>query len=59
MERTYKNVELVKETAEGFKRFLKAKGIHYEPSSCFDLVHFEVLVNDEETEMCENWLSRH
>ena len=31
-----------------FKMFLKANGFRYEASECFGLIHFEVLLNDEE-----------
>lgn len=56
MKRKWMNVELVKETAAKFGAFLKANGIKHEPSSCFNLVHFEIYVNDEEAKASDEWL---
>lgn len=41
------NVELHPISAELFKDFLHEKGIRFETSGCFDLVHFEVYIYDE------------
>ena len=56
MKRRWMNVELEKETAERFGDFLKVNGYKYESSGCFNLVHFEVYVNDEEVKACNEWL---
>lgn len=37
------SVELTKEEAENFKKFLRGYGAQYETSECFNLIHFEVL----------------
>lgn len=55
--RTWKNVELNKADAEFLKTTLKLFSIRYEPSSCGDLIHFEILCNDAETELIDAFLS--
>ena len=42
------SVELNKDDAEKLKAYLKAEGIYFEPSSCYNLIHFEVKVDDAE-----------
>ena len=54
--RKYFSVELNKEDAEKLKVFLKRKGIYYEPSSCYNLIHFEVKVDEEELKMVDDFL---
>ncbi len=54
--RKYFNVELNKEDSEKLKVFLKENGIYYEPSSCYNLIHFEIKVNEEECKMVDNFL---
>lgn len=44
----YYSVELNKDDAEKLKAYLKAEGIYFEPSSCYNLIHFEVKVDDAE-----------
>lgn len=56
MGRVYKSVELLPEIAEKFGQFLKANGVYYEASGCYNLIHFEVLVNEAETEVVNMWL---
>lgn len=46
--RTWLNTALTKEEAEIFKAFLDENGIEYEASECYDMIHFEVNVNDYE-----------
>ena len=36
-------------SSELLKDFLRNEGIKFEPSGCFDLVHFEIFVPDEKT----------
>ena len=58
-ERKYTSVELNPGSEEmAFKAFLKQHHIKAESSGCFNLVHFEVLVNDAERELCDEFLSR-
>lgn len=54
--RTYYNVELTKGDAEKLKAFLKENGIYYEPSSCYNLIHFEIKVNEAELKMVNDFL---
>lgn len=42
------NVELNYENAEKLKVYLKENGIYFEPSACYNLVHFEIKVNEME-----------
>lgn len=56
--RKYLNCELNKVFAERFKTFLKQKGIKYEASSAWCLVHFEYFVNNEEAQMCDDFIAR-
>lgn len=55
MKRFY-NVELNKEDAEKLYDYLKANGIYFEPSSCYNLIHFEVKVDDTELKMVNDFL---
>lgn len=57
--KTYRNCELNRELAEEFKTFLKANGFRYEASACYTLIHFEILLNDEERDICQKWLDEH
>ena len=50
------SVELNKEDAEKLKAYLKANGIYFEPSSCYNLIHFEVKVDDVELKMVNDFL---
>lgn len=52
----YYNVELNKDNAEKLKVFLKLNGIYFEPSSCYNLIHFEIKVNEAELEMVNDFL---
>lgn len=56
--RKWKSVEVTKEIAEKLRRFLKVKGIRYEASGCYNLIHFQILVNERETEKINTWLER-
>lgn len=55
--RTWRNIELNKDDAEKLKVFLKSEGIYFEPSSCYNLIHFEVKVNTEELKKVDDFLS--
>lgn len=41
----YKNVELNKNNAEKLKEYLKSIKVKFETSECYNLIHFECLVN--------------
>lgn len=51
------NVELNKEDAEKLKAYLKDNGIYFEPSSCYNLIHFEVKVDEAEAEQVNKFLA--
>lgn len=51
------NVELNKEDAEKLKAYLKDNGIYFEPSSCYNLIHFEVKVDEMELEKVNKFLA--
>lgn len=56
-QRTWKSVEIINgDGAEKFRTFLKVNGIKYEPSACFNYVHFEVYCNKEETNKANDFL---
>lgn len=54
--REFYNVELNKDEAEKFKAYLKANGIYFEPSACYNLIHFEVKMNKVELKMVNEFL---
>ena len=56
-ERRYKSVELYPVLAGRFSEVCRDYHITFEPSQCFNMVHFEVLVNDEETALLNDWLN--
>ena len=56
MSRTWNSVELNRENAEKLRAFLKTEGIRYSPSSCYNLIHFEIEVNEEEFNKVEDFL---
>ena len=56
--KAFYNVELNKEDAEKLKAYLKENGIYFEPSSCYNLIHFEVKVDGEELEKVNGFLEK-
>lgn len=56
--RKFYNVELNKADAERFKVYLKANGIYFEPSACYNLVHFEIKLNEAELQMVNDYLEK-
>lgn len=50
------NVELKPEQAEKFKMFLKKEGIYFEPSACYNLIHFEIKLNEKDVEKVNQFL---
>lgn len=51
------NVELNKEEAEKLKAYLRDNGIYFEPSSCYNLIHFEIKMNEAEAEQVNKFLA--
>lgn len=54
--KNFYSVELGKDNAEKLKAFLKVEGIYFEPSSCYNLIHFEIKVDDAELKMVNDFL---
>lgn len=54
--KTFYNVELNKTDAEKLKVFLKENGIYFEPSECYNLIHFEVKADKTELEKVNAFL---
>ena len=50
------NVELKKEDAEKLSVYLKENGIYFEPSSCYNLIHFEIKADNAELEKVNKFL---
>lgn len=50
------NIELDKDSALAFQAFLIENEIAYEPSECFNLIHFEILLNDFSLATVNKWL---
>ena len=50
------SVELNKDDAEKLKGHLKANGIYFEPSSCYNLIHFEIKADNKEVEKVNSFL---
>ena len=57
MKRFY-SVELNKEKAEKLKAYLKENGIYFEPSACYNLIHFEVEADKMELEKVNKFLAK-
>ena len=55
MKRFY-SVELSKDNAEKLKVYLKENGIYFEPSACYNLIHFEIKADETELEKVNSFL---
>ena len=51
------NVELNEDKAEKLKAYLKDNGIYFEPSACYNLVHFEVKADEAELKRINKFLA--
>ena len=49
-------VELSKDDAEKLKSYLKTNGIYFEPSACYNLIHFEIKADETELKMVNEFL---
>ena len=56
--KNFYNVELNKEDAEKLKAYLKANGIYFEPSSCYNLIHFEIKADEKELKKVNGFLEK-
>lgn len=50
------NVELTKEKAEPFRKYLKSNNIKFEPSEAYNLIHFQCYMSFEEQFMANKYL---
>ncbi|SDN31326.1 hypothetical protein SAMN04490370_11656 [Eubacterium ruminantium] len=51
------NVELAKETAGRFKEYCRDYHIKFETSDCFNLIHFECLMDDMEIAKANDFIA--
>lgn len=51
------NVELNEKDAENLKAYLRENGIYFEPSSCYNLIHFEIKVDEAEADKVNKFLA--
>lgn len=56
MDKRWHNVELDTTESKEFRRFLIENRIKYETSAVGNMVHFEVLVDNDEMEKCDTFL---
>lgn len=49
-------LDLTKDEAELFTKYLKEHSLYFEPSENGELVHFECIMSDEEMEAANKWL---
>ena len=54
--KAFYNVELNKDNAEKLKTYLKENGIYFEPSACYNLIHFEIKADETELEKVNKFL---
>lgn len=54
--RTWLNTEVTKEEAEMLKDFLDENDIEYETSEAYDLIHFEINVNEYEKDAINDFI---
>lgn len=54
--RKWLNTELTKEEAEMLKDFLNENDIEYETSEAYNLIHFEINVNEYEKEAINGFI---
>lgn len=52
------NVELTVGNTVAFTEFLRNNNIKYETSGCYNLIHIEVYVNENERDMCDTFLEK-
>ena len=56
--KNFYSVELKKEKAEKLKSYLKENGIYFEPSACYNLIHFEIKADEKELEKVNGFLEK-
>lgn len=56
MDKKYRNVEVTVNEAEALRVFLKQNEIEYESSQCYDMIHFEILCDDDEKDAINDFI---
>ena len=54
--KTWCSIELNDDNAEIFRHYLKENDIYFEPSGCYELVHFECLMTNDECKAANEFL---
>lgn len=54
--RLWYSVELTLDNAEIFREYLVKAGIKYEPSGCYNLVHFECYMTNDERKAANKYI---
>ena len=54
--RLWYSVELTKGTADSFKEYLHGNNIRFEPSECWNLIHFECYMDEDECKAANEFL---
>ena len=54
--RLWYSVELTLDNAEIFREYLRENGIKFEPSGCYNLVHFECYMTNEERKAANKFI---
>lgn len=52
------NIELPKDEAAILKKHLKEKGIQFESSEAFNLIHFECFMDESNYKAVEAWIAK-
>ena len=55
--KVYYHIDLNTEKAEALKVFLKENQIYFEPSQCYNLIHFEIKADEKEAEKVNKFLT--
>lgn len=50
------SIDLDTKKAEKLKTFLRFNAIYFEPSACYNLIHFEIKADTDEAEAINNFL---
>lgn len=56
MDKKYRSTEVNVVEAEALRIFLKENEIEYEPSQCGELIHFEILCDDDEVQAINDFI---
>lgn len=58
MLRQWYSIELPREKADLFGKFLKNRKIKFEPSEAYNLIHFECYVTEAELGIANYWIKK-